>query len=279
MAVIEGRKSWTGQRVCKAVSRSDDKMMFHQNKATPKSGKWKKHVLLLAALALVIGIFRLNSVPVNAAAAKKIKTVTLAANNRSVTKRNFTIAKGSKAKLKVNVSPKSSMKSIKYKSGNKSVATVSKSGVITAKRKGKAKITVTVRGKNGDKKTTWLKVKVGTNVMNLKIGKQVFTATLVDNSSTRALRELLKKGPLEIHMRDYADMEKVGSIGTSLPRNDKPTSTKAGDLILYQGNQFVIYYDTNSWDFTRLGKINDIKAKELKKALGKGSVTVTLSLD
>ena len=110
-------------------------------------------------------------------------------------------------------------------------------------------------------------------------GGKTFTATLVDNSSTQALIELLEKGPVTIDMEDYANMEKVGPIGRTLPRNDKPTTTGPGDLILYQGHNFVIYYDTNSWNFTRLGHIDNASQADLKAALGKGDVRVKLSLE
>ena len=79
-------------------------------------------------------------------------------------------------------------------------------------------------------------------------------------------------------MRDYANMEKVGTLPVDLPRNDEPINTDACDLILYQGNSFVIYYDTNSWSLTRLGRIDNITKSELKSILGTGDVTVTLSL-
>ena len=107
----------------------------------------------------------------------------------------------------------------------------------------------------------------------------VLTASLADNSSAQALRELLAEGPLTIDMRDYGSMEKVGPLGTELPRNDEQIFTEAGDLILYQGNSFVMYYAPNSWNFTRLGKINNMTADELREVLGDGSVTVTLSID
>ena len=80
-------------------------------------------------------------------------------------------------------------------------------------------------------------------------------------------------------MSDYANFEKVGSLGFSLPRNDKDITTMPGDIILYQGNQITIYYDTNTWNFTKLGKIENITQKELKEILGDGDVTVTFSLN
>ncbi len=117
-----------------------------------------------------------------------------------------------------------------------------------------------------------------TNRMNVQIGDTVLTATLVDNSSVDALKETLSDGPISIDMRDYGSMEKVGSLGFDLPRNDEQITTEAGDIILYQGNAFVIYYAPNSWNFTRLGRIDNVTAEELKEILGDGSVTVTLSL-
>ena len=68
-------------------------------------------------------------------------------------------------------------------------------------------------------------------------GKHSLTATLNDNSSSRAFAELLQKGSITIVMRDYGNFEKVGSLPTSLPRNDRQITTEAGDIILYQGNQ------------------------------------------
>jgi hypothetical protein len=73
-------------------------------------------------------------------------------------------------------------------------------------------------------------------------------------------------------------MEKVGSLGFDLPRNDEQITAEAGDIILYQGSALVIYYAPNSWNFTRLGKIDDVTEQELREILGDGAVTITLSL-
>ena len=112
--------------------------------------------------------------------------------------------------------------------------------------------------------------------MKIIIGNRELTATLVQNSSTEALRELLRAGPITINMRDYGNMEKVGSLGRSLPTNDERITTEPGDLILYQGNSLVIYYAPNTWSFTRLGKINGVTRQELINILGEENVTVIL---
>lgn len=122
--------------------------------------------------------------------------------------------------------------------------------------------------------------KIMGNKIHITVGDTttVFTAELANNSSAEALKDLLLQGPLTISMSDYANMEKVGSIGTSLPRNDEHIVTEAGDIILYQGNSLVIYYDTNTWNFTRIGKIENVTKDQLLEALGNGDVTVTITL-
>ena len=104
-------------------------------------------------------------------------------------------------------------------------------------------------------------------------GNHTLTASLTDNSSAVAFYELLKKGSITISMHDYGNFEKVGSLGKTLPRNDTQITTSAGDIILYQGNQITIYYDKNSWNFTRLGRVDGKTQAELKQILGKGDVT------
>ena len=116
------------------------------------------------------------------------------------------------------------------------------------------------------------------SVLNLTINGTTLTATLADNSSAQALKELLANGPISIDMKDYGNMEKVGPLGTSLPTNNEQINTQPGDIILYQGNQITIYYGTNSWSLTRLGKIDNITAQELRALLGSSEVSVTLSL-
>lgn len=119
------------------------------------------------------------------------------------------------------------------------------------------------------------------NTIRLTVNDRSFTATLEANSSAEALKERLAKGDVSIRMRDYGGMEKVGSLGFSLPQNNAMITTRPGDLILYQGNSFVIYYDTNSWSLTRLGRVDGVSSRSQMLELlgGTGEVTVTLSLE
>ncbi len=121
--------------------------------------------------------------------------------------------------------------------------------------------------------------KVDQNQFYITAGKTVFTATFSDNSSAEAFKNLLAEESLTVDMHDYGSFEKIGEIGDMLPRNDEQITTEPGDVILYLGTSITIYYDTNSWNFTRLGKIQDTTKEDLLAALGDGNVTVTFSLE
>lgn len=110
------------------------------------------------------------------------------------------------------------------------------------------------------------------------IGENILTIKPEENSSADALIEMLQHGDLTVEMHDYGHFEKVGSIGADLPRNDMQITTGPGDVILYQGNQITVYYDVNSWNFTKLGKVQDISQEQLKEILGDGNVAVRFSL-
>ncbi|MBQ2347401.1 MAG: hypothetical protein II388_03385 [Clostridia bacterium] len=116
------------------------------------------------------------------------------------------------------------------------------------------------------------------NKLKISVNGKELTATLEDNSSAQALTELLKQGNITVDMSDYGNFEKVGNLPQSLPKNDEKITTVPGDIILYQGNKITIYYAENTWDFTKLGHINNITQEELKTLLGDGDVTVSLSI-
>ncbi len=100
-----------------------------------------------------------------------------------------------------------------------------------------------------------------------------------DNESVSVLRELVSSKPLTVQMSMYGGFEQVGSLGKSLPRNDSQTTTAAGDIVLYSGNQIVIFYGANSWAYTRLGHITDQDAAGMAALLGNGNVTITISME
>ena len=115
--------------------------------------------------------------------------------------------------------------------------------------------------------------------IHLKINDTEVSVQWEENDSVAALRELLENGAMEIDMSMYGGFEQVGSLGQSLTRNDVQTVTQAGDIVLYSGSSIVVFYGSNSWAYTRLGKITDRTQQELTELLGREDVTLTLSLD
>ena len=116
------------------------------------------------------------------------------------------------------------------------------------------------------------------SAMVMKIGDTPVQVIWEDNESVKALKELIGDSDLNIQMSMYGGFEQVGSIGQSLPRNDAQTTTKAGDIVLYSGNQMVVFYGSNSWAYTRLGHISDKNEDELAELLGNGDVTITIEM-
>lgn len=114
--------------------------------------------------------------------------------------------------------------------------------------------------------------------MTITANGHTMTATMHGNGATEALRQRLDDGGLTLRLSDYGDFEKVGALGFTLPRSDRQTTTQPGDIVLYQGNQIVIFYGSNTWGYTRLGHIDNATAEGLRQTLGEGDVTVTLAL-
>ena len=120
------------------------------------------------------------------------------------------------------------------------------------------------------------KVEKITDKICIQIGDYKFTATLEKTTAANELFQMLEEAPLVLELDDYSGFEKVGPLGKSLTRSDKQTTTQKGDIVLYNGSNIVMFYGSNSWSYTRLGKIDDLTNWE--EALGSGSITITLSL-
>ena len=116
--------------------------------------------------------------------------------------------------------------------------------------------------------------------INITIDGKTMPLQLVDNAATQKLVTLLQDAPITYDADDYGGFEKVGALGHSLPTSNSQLTTEAGDVILYNGNQIVLFYGSNSWSYTRLGHINYSSLNELKAFLkaGEGRISVTLSV-
>ena len=110
----------------------------------------------------------------------------------------------------------------------------------------------------------------------MTIGDTPVTVEWEDNETVEALKEAVKTEPLTVQMSMYGGFEQVGSLNMTLPRNDVQTTTSAGDIVLYAGDQLVVFYGSNSWAYTRLGHVSDKTQQELTELLSNGDVTVTL---
>lgn len=110
-------------------------------------------------------------------------------------------------------------------------------------------------------------------------GEKQLTATLTDNKATRQLLTELQKGSITVDMSEYGGFEMVGALPWPLPTENRQTTTVPGDIMLYQGSNIVIFYGSNSWSYTPLGKIDDATASSVKEFLGSGNVRLTISAD
>ena len=119
--------------------------------------------------------------------------------------------------------------------------------------------------------------KGGTELMRLKIGDTEVAVMWENNESAEALSQLCAEKPLVIHMSMYGGNEQFGPIGTYLPSRDVQTVTHAGDIVLFAGNQIVVFYGSNSWAYTRLGHITDRDESGMAELLGRGDTTLTFS--
>ena len=118
----------------------------------------------------------------------------------------------------------------------------------------------------------------GMKKLRMEINGTEVAVSWEDNESAAALAELAGKNPITVQMSMYGGFEQVGPLGTSLPRSDKQTTTSAGDIVLYSGNQIVVFYGSNSWSYTRLGHV-ELSAAEMSDLLSLGDVTITLSVE
>lgn len=112
--------------------------------------------------------------------------------------------------------------------------------------------------------------------MNIMINNTLISATLENNVASEAFIKMIKEKPLTIEMREYSGFEKIGSLNTTLPSEDSLVNTQSGDIVLYNGSNIVIFYGTNTWQYTKLGKIDDVK--QWLNLIEEGSMILTFSM-
>lgn len=113
------------------------------------------------------------------------------------------------------------------------------------------------------------------NPIMLEVNGYTLTVELADNDPARELAALIKEAPLTLELKEYGSFEKVGALPQSLPTDDRRVTAQPGDIMLYQGDQVTIFYGTNTWSYTPLGRIEGAD-KALKEIFGAGNITVVL---
>ena len=119
-----------------------------------------------------------------------------------------------------------------------------------------------------------------TEKLYVTIGEETRSVTMEDNVGTRALVAALQTENITYEAHDYGNFEKVGALGQSFPTADHQVTTSAGDIVLYNGNNICIFYGSNSWSYTRIGKLDGMSAEDVRRFVnaGGGNVMITLSL-
>jgi hypothetical protein len=113
--------------------------------------------------------------------------------------------------------------------------------------------------------------------IKITVNSQTFTATLLDNNSAKAFKEML---PMTVEMTELNNNEKYVRLPENLPTNaSNPGTIRSGDLMLYGSNTVVLFYEdlNTSFSYTRMGKIDEPTG--LRNALGTGNVTVTFEVE
>ncbi len=122
-------------------------------------------------------------------------------------------------------------------------------------------------------------IKESNDNMKMRINDTDIEVEWANNESVTALKEMVNNNPLTINMSMYGGFEQVGSLGANLPANDTRIVTEPGDIVLYSGNQMVVFYGSNTWSYTRLGKIKNKTETQLKELLSNGNVKITLIIE
>lgn len=112
----------------------------------------------------------------------------------------------------------------------------------------------------------------------LTINETKIDVTWEDNEAVTDLKELLKENPITIETENYGSFEQVGNLPDFLSQNDSRMTTEAGDIVLYSGKSIVLFYGSNTWEYTKLGHIEHLSVEEIQTLLNTDNTTLTISL-
>ena len=120
-----------------------------------------------------------------------------------------------------------------------------------------------------------------TTKMYITIDGRTEAVILANNSATQALVAKLQEASVTVTLNSSGGFEIWGALGFSLPTSNEQVNAQPGDIVLYNGNNICIFYGTNSWNYTRLGKIDGLSESELRTFLKacESNISVMLSLN
>lgn len=250
-----------------------------------KNSKVKNFLfVLLVVVSLLSGLALSPDLKTKAETKTKL-SVTVKVGSEKVNKKTINMKEGSSSKIKLSVVPDQSGIKKTYRSSQKDIVSVSRTGKLKAKKEGTVKITVTVSGDSIQKTKMWFKIKVirqsnsdkktGTPVV-LNINGQSFNAVFYNNKTADAL---IEKMPMTLNMKELNGNEKYYFFDTEFPVDEKsPGKISAGDIMLYGSDCLVTFYKSHStsYQYTPVGKIEN--ASGFAKAVGSGNVTINFTV-
>ena len=112
--------------------------------------------------------------------------------------------------------------------------------------------------------------------MKLYINDTEVPVVWENNAAVEALAAEAGKGDIVVKMSMYGGNEQFGPLGKSYPANNRQVTTSNGDIVLFNNDQIVVFYGSNTWSYTRLGKMA-LPEDEVTELLSNGDITLRLT--
>lgn len=112
--------------------------------------------------------------------------------------------------------------------------------------------------------------------MKLYINDTEVPVVWENNAAVEALAAEAGKGDIVVKMSMYGGNEQFGPLGKSYPASNHQVTTSNGDIVLFNNDQIVVFYGSNTWSYTRLGKMA-LPEDEVTELLSNGDITLRLT--
>ena len=112
--------------------------------------------------------------------------------------------------------------------------------------------------------------------MKLYINDTEVPVVWENNAAVEALAADAGKGDIVVNMSMYGGNEQFGPLGKSYPASNRQVTTSNGDIVLFNNDQIVVFYGSNTWSYTKLGKMA-LPEDEVTELLSNGDITLRLT--